>query len=242
MHVSVSGDYLNLSIFALQIPEPMSIKTESIATCSRCGNRTGLTMYKSINTAEDPSLKEKVKDGSLFLWKCPSCGQANLAKYDTLYHDPDKKLMIWLLQDENISQSQMHSISLHAKAIGNYTLRRVTDTGSLMEKVLIFDSGLDDVTVELCKYVLKMELASKSSDEEAAKRILQMQLHFFRLDRSGDSKSITFVYPEEEQMKNYTIGYNVYEDCCGILQRNTGIKPDEGFAKVDSEWLSGYFR
>ena len=237
--MAISDDF---STFGGLIGIIMSIKTESIATCSRCGNRTGLPMYKSINTAEDPSLKEKVKDGSLFLWKCPSCGQANLAKYDTLYHDPDKKLMIWLLQDENISQSQMHSISLHAKAIGNYTLRRVTDTGSLMEKVLIFDSGLDDVTVELCKYVLKMELASKSSDEEAAKRILQMQLHFFRLDRSGDSKSITFVYPEEEQMKNYTIGYNVYEDCCGILQRNTGIKPDEGFAKVDSEWLSGYFR
>ena len=109
----------------------MSIKTESIAACSRCGNRTQLTIYKSINTAEDPSLKEKVRDGSLFLWKCPSCGQSNLARYDTLYHDPDKKLMVWLLQDENISQSQMHSISLHAKAIGNYTLRRVTDTGSL---------------------------------------------------------------------------------------------------------------
>lgn len=237
--MAISDDF---STFGGLIGIIMSIKTESIATCSRCGNRTGLTMYKSINTAEDPSLKEKVKDGSLFLWKCPSCGQANLAKYDTLYHDPGKKMMVWLLQDENVSETQMHSISLHAKAIGNYTLRRVTDTGSLMEKVLIFDSGLDDVTVELCKYVLKMELASKSSDEEAAKRILQMQLHFFRLDRSGDSKSITFVYPEEGQMKNYTIGYNVYEDCCGILQRNTGIKPDEGFAKVDSEWLSGYFR
>lgn len=220
----------------------MSIKTESIAACSRCGNRTQLTIYKSINTAEDPSLKEKVREGSLFLWKCPSCGQSNLARYDTLYHDPDKKLMVWLLQDENISQSQMHSISLHAKAIGNYTLRRVTDTGSLMEKVLIFDCGLDDVTIELCKYVLKMELASKSSDEESARKILQMNLHFFRLNDSGDGKSVTFVYPEDGQMKNYTIGYNVYEDCCGILQRNPRIKPAEGFVKIDSEWLSAYFK
>ena len=219
----------------------MSIKTESIATCSRCGNRTGLTIYKSINISEDPALKEKVKDGSLFLWKCPSCGQANLAKYDTLYHDPDKKLMVWLLQDENVSETQMHSISLHAKAMGNYTLRRVTDTGSLMEKVLIFDSGLDDVTVEMCKYVLKMELASQSPDEESAKKILQMPLHFFRLDQSGDSKSITFVYPEEGRMKNCVIGYNVYEDCTGILQRNPRIKPSEGFEKVDSVWLSSYF-
>lgn len=221
----------------------MSIRTESIATCSKCGKRTGLTIYKSINISEDPSLKEKVKDGSLFLWKCPSCGQMNLARYDTLYHDPEKHLMVWLLQDENMSETQMHSISLHAKAIGNYTLRRVTDTGSLMEKVLIFDSGLDDLVIEMCKYVLKMELISKSSDENAAKNIMDMPLHFFRLNgESPDNRSISFMYPEDGQMKKMDIGYNVYEDCTGILQRNPQIRPSEGFEKVDQEWLSQYFK
>lgn len=220
----------------------MSIKSESIATCSRCGNRTGLTIYKSINTSDDPSIKEKVKDGSLFLWKCPSCGQANLAKYDTLYHDPEKKLMVWLLTDENIQETQMHSILLHTKAIGNYTLRRVTDTGSLMEKVILFDCGLDDVTVELCKYVLRMELAAKATNGDEAKKIMQMHLSFFRMDGTGDSRSMNFIYPEDGQMKNISIGFNVYEDCCGILSRNPGIKPSEGFEKVDSEWLSGFFR
>lgn len=219
----------------------MSIISESIATCSCCGNRTGLKIYKSINTSEDPSLKEKVKDGSLFIWKCPSCGQANLAKYDTLYHDPDRKLMIWLLKDENVSETQMHSITLHTKAIGNYTLRRVTDTGSLIEKIIIFDNCLDDVVIEVCKYVLKMELVSKSP-EEKAKKILETPFHFFRLNDSGDMKSIIFLYPEEGQMKNYEIGFNVYEDCTGILQRNPQIKPGEGFEKIDSEWLSGYLR
>lgn len=220
----------------------MSIKTESIATCSRCGKRTGLTIYKSINISEDPSLKEKVMDGSLFLWKCPSCGQTNLAKYDTLYHDPGKRLMVWLLQDENISETQMHSITLHAKAIGNYTLRRVTDTGSLMEKVIIFENGLDDVIIEMCKYVLKMELLSKSGDEASAGKTMQMNLHFFRLDGEGESRTITFVYPEDGQMKNISIGYNVYEDCTGILQRNPQIRPSNGFEKVDSEWLTGFFK
>lgn len=220
----------------------MSIKTESIATCSKCGEQTRLTIYKSINTADNPELKEKVRDGSLFLWKCSSCGQANLAKYDTLYHDPEKRIMIWLLQDENVSETQMHSITLHAKAIGNYTLRRVTDTGSLMEKVLIFDYDLDDTVIEMCKYVLKMEMVSKASDESKAREILGLSLHFFRMNGDGEGRVITFIYPEDGQMKNLNIGYNVYEDCCGILQRNPQIKPSEGFEKIDAEWLSGYFR
>ena len=219
----------------------MSIKTESIAACSRCGKRTQITTYKSISISEDPSLKEKVKDGSLFLWKCPHCGQMNLAKYDILYHDPEKKLMVWLLQDENMSETQMHSISLHAKAIGNYTLRRVTDTGSLMEKVIIFDNALDDTVIEVCKYVLKMEMVSKASGEDAAKVILDAPFHFFRLNEDGQ-KSMTFIYPDEARMKSLDIGFNVYEDCEGILRRNPGIVPEEGFAKVDQDWLSRYFR
>ena len=105
-----------------------------------------------------------------------------------------------------------------------------------------FDCGLDDVTVELCKYVLRMELAAKATNGEEAKKIMQMHLSFFRMDGTGDSRSMNFIYPEDGQMKNISIGFNVYEDCCGILSRNPGIKPSEGFEKVDSEWLSGFFR
>ena len=179
----------------------MSIKSESIATCSRCGNRTGLTIYKSINTSDDPSIKEKVKDGSLFLWKCPSCGQANLAKYDTLYHDPEKKLMVWLLTDENIQETQMHSILLHTKAIGNYTLRRVTDTGSLMEKVLIFDAGLDDIVIEMCKFVTRMELISKAGDKDRAEKISRAAFHFYSLTGEDESAVLTLTYPDNKNKK-----------------------------------------
>lgn len=220
----------------------MSIKSESIATCSRCGARTGLTIYKSINTSDDPALKEKVKDGSIFLWQCPSCGQSNLARYDTLYHDPDKRVMVWLLNDGNLPEAQMHSISLHAKAAGDYILRRVPDTGSLMEKVIIFDSGLDDVVVEMCKYVVKMEMVSKMQDSDAASRLMQVPFHFFRIEGDGDSRVMTFVYPEDGSMKNINVGYNVYEDCLGIIQRNPHIRPSAPFEKVDMEWLSGFFR
>ena len=220
----------------------MSIIRKCTAACSKCGNNQEITVYKSINISENPELKDRVKDGSLFLWKCESCGQANLAKYDTLYHDPENKIMVWLLPDENISESQMHSISLHAKAIGNYTLRRVTDTGSLMEKVLIFDSGLDDTVIEMCKYVLKMEMASKAGDTNAAKSILEIPIHFFRCTGEDENRVISFIYPDNGEMKNMNIGYNVYEDCLGILQRNPHIKPSEGFEKVDSSWLSGFFQ
>ena len=68
----------------------MSIINDGRAVCTKCGQSNIIKVYKSINTADSPELRDKVKDGSLFLWECPHCGQVNLARYDTLYHDPER--------------------------------------------------------------------------------------------------------------------------------------------------------
>ena len=140
----------------------MSIINEAIAPCTKCGQQHKITVYRSINTSENPELKAKVSDGSLFLWECPHCGQVNLAKYETLYHDPAGKLMVWLIPSGEISETQMQAITMHTKAMGGYTLRRVNDMGNLMEKVLIADAGLNDIVLEMCKYVTKLEMLQKS--------------------------------------------------------------------------------
>lgn len=221
----------------------MSIIRNAEASCTKCGAKDNITIYRSINVSENPELKDKVKDGSLFLWKCPSCGQVNLAKFETLYHDPDKKLMIWLLPDGiDISEAQMNSISLHAKAIGNYTLRLVSDTGSLMEKVLVADAGLDDAVIEICKYVTKMEIMAKTPDKEMAGNIASSVFHFYSVQGEGPDRTITLMYPSEGRMTGVSIGYNVYEDCLGIMQRNPAMKPGEGFERIDSAWLESHIR
>ena len=66
-------------------------------SCNHCHRQTEIEVCQSINVALDPSLKATVKDGSLFVWECPYCGHRNLALYQTLYHDPETKLMVWLL-------------------------------------------------------------------------------------------------------------------------------------------------
>ena len=213
-----------------------------MAPCSNCGSRHKITIYKSINTAQNPELKDKLKDGSLFIWECPHCGSKNLAKYETLYHDPDKKIMIWLMPDGDLSETQMQAISNHAKAIGNYTLRRVCDTGSLMEKLLIFDAGLDDAVIEMCKFVTKLELGGKNRNEEYIRKLSATPLHFFRTEGEDSEKAIILMYPENNQMNALKIGMNVYEDCQGILYRNPDIKPSDSFSKIDQDWISSVMK
>ena len=216
----------------------MSIISEALAPCSKCGQQHKVTVYRSINTSETPELKDKVKDGSLFLWECPHCGQVNLAKYETLYHDPAAKLMVWLIPSGEISETQMQAITMHTKAMGGYTLRRVNDMGSLMEKVLIAEAGLDDVVLEMCKYVTKLEMIQKSVGAEQKDEFMAATFHFYKSEGEGDERLMTFMYGLDGQMLGVNIGWNVYQDCAGILERNPQVKPADGFAKIDAEWLN----
>lgn len=226
----------------------MSLTAKANGVCSKCGQTTEITVYKSINTADNPELKEKVKNGSLFLWECPHCGTVNLARYETLYHAPQKKLMLWLVPDGKISETQMQAITNHTKAMGGYTLRLVRDMGELMEKVLIFDSGLDDVVIELCKWVTKREMTSTSGKETKLEEkqnndeISASTFHFYKVEGEGDGRLIILSYASKGQMVGLKIGWNVYEDCEGIIERNPAVRPGEGFVRVDAKWIESIVR
>ena len=216
----------------------MSIINEALAPCSKCGQQHKVTVYRSINIADNPELKDKVKDGSLFLWECPHCKQVNLAKYETLYHDPAAELMVWLIPSGEVSETQMQAITMHTKAMGGYTLRRVNDMGSLMEKVLINDAGLDDVVLEMCKYITKQEMLQKSVGQDKKEGFLASTFHFYKSEGEGDARILTFMYGMDGQMLGVNIGWNVYQDCAAILERNPQIKPADGFARIDADWLN----
>lgn len=200
--------------------------------CSHCGELHEITLHSSINAMQEPALKAFVKDGSLFVWECPHCGTANLARYACLYHDPQERLMIWLLPDGPVPETA--SVAATLDSLDGYTLRRVKDVGSLIEKVNLFDAGLEDTVMEMCKYVTRMELAEKD------RSLADIALKFLRLD--GADNELLFSYPKDGQMHGARTGFHVYEDCRGILQRNPAVHPDKGFAQIDQEWIARFFR
>lgn len=217
------------------------------AKCSSCGTENQINIHESINVKENPELKEKVKDGSMFVWQCPHCGTVNLALFQTLYHDPDEKLMVWLFPENNLSDSERNMVEKNMELItkqlcsddnglSDYVLRRVNDAGSLIEKVNIHDAGLDDVVIEMCKYVTRMELIEKESDTLKAKSIADASFKFYRFE--GADNDIILTYPSDGQIQGVKIGFNVYEDCRGILKRNPAARPAAGFSKVDARWLA----
>ena len=200
----------------------------ALANCSHCHRSTELSLRQSIHVGHEPELKEKVRDGSLFVWECPYCGTRNLALYQTLYHDPDARLMVWLLPEGNPPRA----VSEAVKDLEGYTLRIVREAGDLVEKVRIHDAGLDDCVVEICKWVTRRELAEKKPSA------LDAKLHFVRME--GADNELLMALSADGQMQVLNIGFNVYEDARGILSRNPSLRPAPGFVTVDADWLSQF--
>ena len=189
---------------------------ESSVKCGKCGNTHKVAVYPSINVADNPELKEKVASGELFMTECPHCGHRELLRYDLLYHDPSEKLLICL-----------SDAGFRSDGLEGYTCRMVGDTGSLIEKIKIFDAGLDDVVVEICKLVTAQELGR------------DVDLKFLKMD--GADNEIVFTYPQDGEMQMVGVGFNVYEDCAGIVRRNPEITEGaQGLVRVDRDWLRRY--
>lgn len=187
--------------------------------CRNCGEARNVAFEGIINVASRPELKEKVAGGDYFTWECPHCGARNLiTSVPCLYHDAGERLMLVLsaqgLRLEDIPEG--------------YTCRLVDSVGQLIEKVRIAGAGLDDVVMELCKYITAQELRK------------DVDLKFVKTD--GADSEISFTYPQNGEMEMIAVGFNVYEDCAGIVSRNPSLQEAaKACVNVNKEWISRFF-
>ena len=196
--------------------------------CNKCGKAFEVEAVASINTEREPELKERLLSGALFVRECPQCGAKNLVSFPLLYHDPSEKVMIWLSDGSADTEARMKA-AVAGEDFAGYTGRIVDTPGQMIEKVKIFDAGLDDLALEMAKFVTRQELGK------------DVDLLFFSLD--GADNEITLTYPEAGEMQLVRIGFNVYEDCAGILLRNPDIKKSAtGLSRVNRGVVEGFLR
>lgn len=187
--------------------------------CPTCGTAFDVQRHDLVNVKENPELKASVLNGDIFLQECPRCGRRHLVGGPLVYLDPDEGVLV-MLSDKPLTLADT----------GGYTARLVSRAGDLVEKVKIFDAGLDDRAIELCKYVTKQEAGKPGMD-----------LKFLRLD--GADNELVFTYPAAGQMELLAVGFNVYEDCRGIIARNPHVaERARGLAVIDEAWVASLLR
>ncbi len=154
----------------------MTKLAEAGYTCPACGHEGKSTLYESVNVTLEPELKERVLDFSLFAKECEDCGEFLGHPENLVYHDMDQRLMLFVkppeLRDrwEELSKEILKPFGDIAKIVPDadfegYEFRLCFGFNELIEKIGIFDFGLDDGFVEILKTVLISKREDKSLRE-----------------------------------------------------------------------------
>lgn len=160
----------------------MSKNHKTNIKCPKCGTVSSFTIWDSINTKIDPEMKDAVLNRSAFLFTCPNCGAKTYTNYSFLYHQMEDQIMIQLAltdkEAEDVNKLIHDDASDMIKTFkeDDYLLRIVRSQEELIEKIRIFDAGLDDRIIEIFKvYVFQLV----QENNPGANEIL---LYFFALD------------------------------------------------------------
>lgn len=154
----------------------MSVKHTQQISCLKCKKKSDFEFYGSINTMLDPTLKQRVKNFDIFKFICPHCGSEQFVNYSFLYHQMEDKLMIFYCQDEE-EVAKVRSLyaddfdtALNAQGVNehidttDYRRRIVIGADNLVEKIRIFDAGLDDRLVEIYKVLLYGQMQAELAE------------------------------------------------------------------------------
>lgn len=129
--------------------------------CEKCGNIQKANIFPFINFNENPEYYALVKDLDIFNIKCEKCGSISSVKYDSLFLNETQKYFIYLLNDKDLVDKFRHQITYFIETVLNkddkynfeqFTTRLVFSKNELVEKLAIFEIGLNDKVIEFIKY------------------------------------------------------------------------------------------
>ena len=127
--------------------------------CPHCGASQDFSFYEIVNVQENPELKSRVLDGSIFDLKCKQCHQSSRVGYPMLYHDPQRRGM-FIMTDEDEADHVLGLVDFLTSGgllprDMNIRLRAVHQPPELAEKVTLLEHDLDDRVIELMKNELR---------------------------------------------------------------------------------------
>lgn len=179
----------------------------TIIKCPDCGNEITAQRYNIMNCAEDPSIKEKLLNRSLFTHTCPNCGKKMMLNFDFTFCDPINKYVVQRVTTMNMEVYKEILAGSDVIRKAGYKVRVVPDVNVAVEKITAFDAGISDVLTELVKWNL-MASAKKQEREIEAMFFNRYdaekdELVYFYISKKGNGTVHANYAKAKERFKNF---------------------------------------
>lgn len=200
-------------------------------TCPKCSHAASAHLYISINATNDPSFREDLLTGKLLSYRCEKCGFEGRYTYPLLYNDMKRRFMVYLIPDIERFQLEDRSLEDDFRNLKGITKRITPDFNSLKEKIFIFESGLDDMAVELTKYAISEMVAKKRDLSRISDGYLSMY------NREENTIGFTYFIGENYEPFVQSARLEIYRKSMKIVDAIcANDKKLSGFIKIDREW------
>ena len=116
--------------------------------CPDCGKPIHFEAWTLLNAQKDPEAAQRLIEGRLSEFTCPSCGYTTSLAHPCLYLDPGHNVFIYSVLDERMAGM---AEEMFAEQPEWRRCRIVTSRLQLQDKAAIFMAGLDDRPMEILK-------------------------------------------------------------------------------------------
>lgn len=203
----------------------MSLSEEQPITCPGCKATSVARIHRSVNVTTEPALKEQLLTGRLFTFACPSCGRSSRVVHPELvYHDVQRG---YLLQMDALGKFDAASLRGLEGSLPPVT-RVVRDSNALLEKVKVFDAGLDDRVIE----VLKLVLASQQRDDTTTRWLFEGT----GTPNNPEGRDLRFTLLSSKGISGVAVPRAAYEDLRVKLEAAGKLVPLPAWAVVDADY------
>ncbi len=188
-------------------------------TCPSCQKDGEFKRYETIDITKNPSLRGEIMNRNLFTYVCPHCGEKIAVAYDCVYTDTENKHCIALISTE--IPPEIEGISAQG-----YSVRIVHSVNDFVEKIALFEDGIDDRVCELCKLFLEESYEEQNNAELLAayysgRDTENDNLHFFLIgDEAGNCET--------------TLSMQSYRNILEVFEASPFNKETD--TEINSEW------
>lgn len=219
----------------------MSLNHTEQIKCPNCGEAANFEIWESINVDLNPEMREMVLSGNLFNFKCPHCDKEAKLGYPFLYHDMKHKFLIYFCDENDIDKCKKALDDLtkneETKEIAkSEKYRIVTSYLQLVEKIKIFESGLDDRMIELLKLQQIVDCRKNRPENHFAFALFDLIVNP-HAKKKGAVPTITFINENGDKVFDCDISY-----IPGAISRigDDYDYSDDNSYQIDMSWANKY--
>lgn len=192
------------------------IKTYSI-TCSKCKYVGNIAVSDTVNIDSTTDNKEKIMKRLFFKFRCPECKNDFQAEYPVLFESLENNVLLYFVPKADEKKLEKVKNLAVSNDFGK-KMRIINNQNELVEKLLIFDDGYDDIIIEYLKTVIEKSVAKEQKEK-------MKDLYYSGM--RGDS--LLFVVPLKDGTYNVNIPKSMYMN----YYSKYNIKESFRFIKVD---------